>query len=212
MLFNDQEPEIQDIAESILPYKQLRGLVEKILKVRVNRPTDAEDISQNVFRRSWQWAKKHNKSLSTAEWKRLIAKITYNEINRFYSKKTELLSDDFLPEDANLSTPDPSVINPQFILEIAENLRNLSFRQRLSLILHEGEILPYLKVILPTETIADLLEIDEDLLNLLESEIPLSEERIVEVIEQVTEKDCRASIRDERSKGRKLLRRRLFSK
>ena len=176
----------------------------------MKRPSDAEDISQDVFRRSWQWAKKQSRTLSNDEWKRLIAKITFNEINRFYSKKTELLSDDLLPEDSDSIEPDPALLNPQFILEIAEQLRTLSFRQRLSVVLHEGEILPYLKVVLPPIYIAKLLEIDEETLLLLEDEIPLSESEITDLIESVTQKECRASIRDERCKGRKILKRRLF--
>ena len=210
MLLNDQKSDVEETTERVLPYKKLRGLVEKILRRRVNKSSDVEDISQDVFRRSWQWANNHNKKLSTDQWKRLIAKITFNEINRFYSKRTDLLTNDFLEESDETMNPDISIINPQFIIEIAEELRKLSFRQKLSLILSDGEILPYLKVVLPPDCIADLLEIDEETLSMLESEIPLSEQRIVEVIEQITNKDCRASIRDERCKGRQLLKRRLF--
>ena len=213
MLFNDQNSQNSDISqrsEKVLPYKQLRGLVEKILKGKVSKPPDIEDISQDVFRRSWQWANKNKRQLSHDEWRRLIAKITFNEINRFYSKKVDLLSADHLPEDSDSDTLDATTLNPQFILEIAEQLRTLSFRQRLSVVLFGGEILPYLKVVLPVGDIAALLEIDKDFLEELEPEIPLTEQRITEVIEEVTQKECRSSIRDERSKGRKLLRRRLF--
>lgn len=211
MLLNDQKSDLNEpAAEKILPYRHLRGLVDKILRRRVTESSDIEDISQDVFRRSWQWANKNNKNLTTQEWKRLIAKITFNEINRFYTKKKDILSDDFLPEGDEMTSPDPAILNPQFILEIAEHLRNLSFRQRLSLVLYEGEILPYLKVILSNRIVAELLEIDEGVLNSIESEIPLSEDRIIEIIEHTTKKVCRSSIRDERSKGRKLLRRGLF--
>jgi hypothetical protein len=72
--------------------------------------------------------------------------------------------------------------------------------------------LPYLKVALPDKYIAQLLEISEDMLYLLESEIPFSDERIAEIIKTLTQKDCKSSIRDERCKGRKLLKRRLFGK
>ena len=213
MLYNEPEnSETQDSSESVLPYTQLKGLVRKILSVRVKRPSDADDISQDVFRRSWQWANKHNKSLSTEQWKRLIAKITFNEISRFYSKKTEVLTSDHISDEAQTIEEDPAVLNPQFVLEIAEQLRKLSFRQRLSVVLFGGEILPYLKIILPDSEIAALLEVDEEFLSLLEDEIPLTEDRIAEVIEIVSEKECRSSIRDERAKGRKILRRRLFRK
>lgn len=209
MFFNDDKHNSEERSEKILPYQQLRRFVEKILRKRVNKPSDVEDISQDVFRRSWQWANNNDKSLSLNDWKKLIAKITFNEVNRFYAKKTDLLTDDFLPEDSQVELVEPT-LSPQFILEIAEELRALPFRQRLSIVLHEAEILPYLKVVLPNQHIAELLEISEKTLLSLENEIPLSEPQIIELIESLTNKPCKSSIRDERCKGRKLLKRRLF--
>ena len=205
--FNSDE----DKTEKILPYKQLRGFVERILKGRISKNSDVEDISQDVFRRSWQWVNKHNKQLSLDEWKPLLAKITFNEVNRFYTKKVDLLAEDLSLEETSPEIQQSSA-SPQFIFEIAEELRGLPFRQRLAVVLYDGEILPYLKVALPDNYIAELLEISQDMLYLLESEIPLSDARIAEIIETLTRKDCKSSIRDERCKGRKLLKRRLFGK
>lgn len=211
MLFNDHNFNSEKNAESVFPFSQLQQFVMKLLKSRVNKFSDVQDISQNVFQRSWQWSYRHDKKLTIEEWKKLIARISFNEINRFYSKKSDLLLEDLLPENTSVEIGD-TTINPQFILEIADELHNLAFRQRLSIVLHEAEILPYLKIVLTDNDIAALLEIDVKTLLVLESEIPLSENQIVELIESVTQKPCKSSIRDERSKGRKLLRRRLFGK
>jgi DNA-directed RNA polymerase specialized sigma24 family protein len=193
----------------VLPYKQLRGFVDKLLRRRVSKPADAEDIAQNVFQRSWQWAERQENTLSLDDWKRLIAKISFNEINRFYAKKSEALLDDFATEENPVEIEDSSM-NPQFILEIAEELRGLPFRQRLSIVLHEAEILPYLRIILSDAEIAQILEISEQTFLKLMPEIPLSETQIVGLIEALTNKPCKSSIRDERCKGRKTLKRRLF--
>ena len=209
MFLNNHKHSSEEETESILPYKQLRRFVDKILQRRVNKPADAEDIAQNVFQRSWQWAERQENSLSLEDWKRLIAKISFNEINRFYAKKSDLLLDDFSTEENQVEIVDPAM-NPQFILEIAEELRQLPFRQRLSIVLHEAEILPYLKIILSDLQIAQLLEISGQTFSRLMPEIPLSETQIIELIESLTQKPCKSSIRDERCKGRKTLKRRLF--
>ncbi len=209
MFLNNQDYNSEEKTEGILPHKKLRGFVEKLLKKRVPNPSDAEDIAQDVFRRSWQWADSHHQQLPLEDWKKLIAKITFNEINRFYSKKREVLLDDLVADETTFDVADNSVC-PQFILEIAQELRLLPFRQRLSIVLHEGEILPYLKVVLSNRDLAELLEISEQALILLEPKIPLSESQITELIKSLTNKPCKSSIRDERSKGRKSLRRRLF--
>lgn len=211
MFLNNHDYNSEEKTESVLPHKQLRGFVEKLLKKRISNPSDAEDIAQDVFRRSWQWADSNDKQLSFDDWKRLIAKITFNEINRFYAKKNEVLLDDLTEDETTPEIADNSLC-PQFILEIAQELRLLPFRQRLSIVLHEGEILPYLKVVLSNRDLAELLEISEQTLILLEPKIPLSETQITELIESITQKPCKSSIRDERSKGRKSLRRRLFGK
>lgn len=209
MLFNDQNFKREKNIENVFPFSQLQQFVERLLKSRVNKFSDVQDISQNVFKRSWQWSYRHDKKLSLDEWKKLIARISFNEINRFYSKKSDLLLEDLLPENTSAEIVE-NTINPQFILEIAEELHNLAFRQKLAIVLHEAEILPYLKIVLSDNDIAKLLEISVETLASLESEIPLSETQIIELIESVTQKPCKSSIRDERSKGRKLLRRRLF--
>lgn len=196
-------------AEAVLPYRQLRGFIEKLLKKRVNTPSDVEDISQDVFRRSWQWINKYDKKISFIEWKPLLAKIAFNEIRRFYSKKTTSLEDS-LEETHNEIRGNR--INPQFIFEIAEALLKLPFRQRLAVVLHDGEILPYLKVVLSNRHIAELLEVSEEGLLSIESEIPMSDTQIKEIIEILTQKPCKSSIRDERCKGRKLLKDKLFGK
>lgn len=210
MFSNNQKLISEEDSKDVIPYEQLRHFVGRILKRKINTASDVEDISQDVFRRGWQWASKNDKRLSIDDWKRLLAKITFNEINRFYSKQSRLLEDLTLEEQSpRIAT---STINPQFILEIAEELYKLPLRQRLAIILNDAEILPYLKVILPNPYIAKLLEINENTLSLLESEIPVSEARIIEIIESLTQKECKSSIRDERCKGRKSLRRRLFGK
>ena len=141
--------------------------------------------------------------------KPLLARIAFNEVKRFYTKRIDLLADDLIP-DGRLPETQKSSATPQFILEIAEVLSELTFRQKLSVVLSNGEILPYLKVALPDKYIAELLEISTDMLYLLESEVPLTDERISEIITSITKKDCKSSIRDERCKGRKQLQRRLF--
>ena len=200
----------EENTEILMPYEQLRRFVMKILKRRISTTSDVEDVSQDILRRGWQWSERNNKKLSLNDWKRLLAKISFNEINRFYSKQAPLLEGSILDEQV-LSIVG-STICPQFILEIAEELYKLPLRQRLAIILNDGEILVLLKVVLPNHYIAELLEISEKTLSLLESEIPLSETRIIEIIENLTQKECKSSIRDERCKGRKSLRRRLFGK
>lgn len=209
MSLNNPNHQSEDETNRVLPYKQLRQFVDKLLLRRVSKPADAEDIAQNVFHRSWQWAKRQENSLSLDDWKRLIAKISFNEINRFYSKKADLLFDDYSTEDNPIEIAD-GALNPQFILEIAEELRQLPFRQRISILLHEAEILPYLRIILSDLQIGQLLEISEQTFVHLLTEVPLSETQITELIETLTNKPCKSSIRDERCKGRKTLKRRLF--
>ena len=63
--------------------------------------------------------------LSETEWKSLIAKITFNEINRYYSKKPLVLTDDHLEKDQEQQNLDDSIISPQLVIEIAEELRKL---------------------------------------------------------------------------------------
>lgn len=197
--------------ETVLPYRELRRFVEKLLKSRVQNRTDVEDISQNVFQRSWRWATRQDRRLSLDEWKRLIARISFNEINRFHTKRVEDLYEDVLPEDALAEIVEPA-LNPQFILEIAQELRLLPFRQRIAIVLSEGEILPYLKVLLSDAEIADLLEIGPELYREIEGRVPLTDAETAEFIERATSKPCRSSLRDDRCKGRKALKRRLFGR
>ena len=55
---NNEEIDCLDNTEEILPYRKLRGFVDRILRKRLSKASDVEDVSQNVFQRSWQWTNK----------------------------------------------------------------------------------------------------------------------------------------------------------
>lgn len=201
MLVNNSEKK-----ESKIPYQRVRQFVYKIIKRRVQTSEDAEDITQNVLIRGWQSNEKNSDRLNfetEEDFLRYFSVIAVNEVKRFQSEQnkseSQKTSEDVL---INLAAQQ---LSPEYCLEIIQAICQLPLKQRLTLILGHQKLLGSFQTVFSTKTIAEMLEINETLLEKLANEIPLNDEDIKSVIEIIMENKLKTSVRDERWKARKVL-------
>lgn len=189
-----------------ISYQRVRQFVYKIIRRRIRYTEDAEDLTQTVMLRGWQSTERNAdyQIFETEEdYLRYFSVIAINEVKRFQSEQLKINIKN-ISEQELLDLP-AGQLSPYRCLEIIDTICQLPLKQRLALILGQRKLLRSFQTVFSIETIADLLEIDQTLLEKLANEIPLSDKEIKYVIETLSDKELKTSVRDERWKARKLL-------
>ena len=189
--------------------EDLRNYLKNLIKKRVVNEEDAEDLTQEVISRGWItiFSDPERLDLDTDEKIRsYFAMIAYNEINRFYKKKLNNL--EIQVDEELLSLNQTSLISPENCLEKCQTIcKNLPHKQRLAIFLKNEFLLHTLVTVISKRNVALMLEISETTLDKILLEIPLEEDQIKTTIEKIIAQQLRTSVRDERWKGLKKLKR-----
>ena len=190
-----------------IPFNRLRQYIYKLIRRRVLTSEDAEDITQTVLLKGWQSHERNydRQSFETeSDFFRYFSIIAANEINRFLSEQIKTVNTKDEEKEILLMIPTDQ-LSPEYCLEIIQDICSLSLKQRLALILGEQKLLNAFLKVFSYKTIAEMMQINESLLEKLGEEIPLDDEDIKYVIEIMMDNKLKTSVRDERWKARKSL-------
>ena len=131
--------------------------------------SEASDLVQAVALRLLKWRKKHqekSEKMSPDEWQSFAAKTAYNEINRHYSdnSKIKVVSLDSAQECTEEIVEGQTEAEVFLrVLEVWQEICNLSLRQRRALLFSSQELVVYfLKIGITDEELAEKLSLTID--------------------------------------------------
>lgn len=195
-------------------------VVQKIVRRKTvfSRQSEAPDLVQGIALRLLKWRNKHqekSEEMSKEEWQSFAAKTAYNEINRHYSDNSKI---HIVPLDSAQECAE-EVVKGQSetevflrILEVWQEICNLSVRQRRALLFGSQELVVYfLKVGISDEEMAENLSLTIDEWVRVKESLPLLDLQIAKIIkEKGNQKSVEAiagSIKKARHEARLKLRR-----
>lgn len=203
MTFNRNENE-----NNSLLLNKLRQKVFAVVKNRVFLKEDADEITQDVLLKVISVISKRSDSFLSTEDEILkyVVKMAINEVGLFYRSNA---NQTFIDEEELLNL-ESKKLNAEEGLIILQSLAKLPIKQRLIFFLQDKFITNTLIFHFSLKTISETLEMSEQKLVLILDKIPFNDDEIKPIIEEMTNKKLKTSVRDERWKGRKFLRKFLF--
>lgn len=184
---------------------KLRHFIYKVVAKRVQKREDADDITQEVFFRGLRSLGKNSseqKQISYQQLEKYFTVIAHNEIRRYFKNQPacliELLEEELRKIPADLISAETGLI----ILDI---LGDLPIKQRLIYFLQTELLLKTFINTYSLKLVARTLELNERTVEQLASRVPLKDEQLKEIVEQIMAKELKSSVRDERWKGKKFL-------
>lgn len=190
-------------------FRRIPEVSFKLINKRVENEQDADDLTQEVTFRGWNTiiANPERFDLDTDEKIRsYFAVIAFNEIRRFYKKKSQTL--EIQVDEEILSLNQSTLISYENCLEKCQTICTvLTFKQRLTLFLRNEFLLYTMVNQISKSNVALMMQISETDLDEILLEIPLDEQEIKLTIEKLMNTKLRTSVKDERWKGIKKLKR-----